>query len=176
VNARLQIGGVLMRYGATLSIVIFLLPAIAACGSHEKPAAAAAASDSTADSTRTAAVRDGWPDTRAGETASGWVTAFSTGEAAMKEFDLAWLTAESLEKKSVDERIKSYRKLHERFGTLALASVVKSTPGELTVSLLDSDVAAHEFIFTVQTKPPYKLVSVAFREKVAGHGHFGFHH
>lgn len=122
-----------------------------------------------------ATASDGWPDTRAGEVARAWVEAFSAGEPAMREFNLKWLTRGSLERKSMDERLEVYRKGRDRFGKLVLASVIKSTPGELTVSLLDSDAAAHEFIFAVQTAAPFKLVSVSLREQQAG-GHFGFHH
>jgi len=117
---------------------------------------------------------DGWPQTRAGELARGWVEAFSTGEAAMRDFISRELASKSLESKGIPQRVERYRDLRQRYGKLTFASVVKSTPGELTVRLLDSDMESHDFVFTIQTTAPYKLVSVGIREM--GHGFGGFHH
>jgi len=95
----------------------------------------------------------------------------------MREFIPKYLAQESLAKKGMDERIENYRKLHERYGKLALASVVKEASGELTVKLMASDASVHEFIFTVQHDPPHKLVSVGIREWTHSHfGFEGFHH
>ncbi len=119
--------------------------------------------------------RDGWPDTRVGELARGWVAAFSTGEAAMKGYITTHLATTSLADKSVPQRIERYRSLREKYGKLELASVVKSTPENLTVKLMGSDATRYEFIFTAQREAPYKLLSVAIRE--GGHfGHGGFGH
>lgn len=112
---------------------------------------------------------DGWPATRAGAIGRGWVTAFSTGEAEMKAFLSKELAPKSLETKSVAQRVERYRDLREQYGRLDLASVVKSTPGELTVKLMDSDARFHEFVFTVQTEQPYKLLTVGIKQR----GHFG---
>ena len=92
----------------------------------------------------------------------------------MRAFLSRELAPRSLAGKNVHQRIERYRDLRERYGKLVFASVVKSTPGELTVKLLDSDMAPHDFVFTVQTAVPYKLVSVGIRER--GHGFGGFHH
>lgn len=117
---------------------------------------------------------DGWPETRAGELGRGWVTAFSTGEQAMKEFNERELSKEGQAKRSLKVRVESYRKLRDQYGKLTLGSIVKSTPAELTVSLLDSDAKSHVFIFKVQTEPPYKLISVGMRQGGHGmHGMFG---
>jgi len=158
---------VLSFVGLLLSLIL-VGPATAA---DTRPAATA---DSRNASKRTTS-RDGWPDTRAGELARAWVEAFSSGEAAMREFNLKSLSQESQAQKGADQRIATYRKNRERFGKLVFASVVKSTPGELTVELMDADAAPHEFTFAVQTTPPYKLVSVSRRERRHS-GHFGFHH
>jgi len=132
--------------------------------SHPSAGSAAAASD-----------RDGWPDTRVGELARGWVTAFSSGDSAMKVYLAAHMATASLADKNVPQRIERYRDLREKYGRLELASVVKSTDEKLTVKLMGSDATRTEFIFTAQTEAPWKLVSVAIRE--AGHfGHGGFGH
>lgn len=132
-----------------------------------KPAATAAPAPRAAD-------RGGWPDTRVGELARGWVAAFSSGEAAMKEYLAAHLAPKSLESKSVPQRIERYRDLREKYGKLELASVVKSEREKLTVKLMASDATRHEFVFTTQGEAPYKLISVTIRE--FGHGHGGFGH
>jgi hypothetical protein len=56
--------------------------------------------------------------------------------------------------------------------------VEESTPGKVTVKLLDADAKSRTFIFTIQDGPPYKLVSVMIRQPMDGiHGLFnGFHH
>ena len=132
---------------------------------------AAHAADPKPVSTPAAQVTDRgvWPDTRAGELARGWVTAFSTGEPAMKEFLAQHLAPKSLESKSMPQRIVRYRELRGTYGKLELISVVKSAPEELTVKLMSSDAKRHEFVFTAQTEAPFKLVSVGIKEP----GHFG---
>lgn len=118
---------------------------------------------------------DGWPDTRAGAAARRWVEAFSKGEPAMRACLTEILAPESLAERSIEERIETYRGLRERFGSLALASIDRSAPGELQATLLASDLSRHRFVFTVQTEPPYKLISVGRLERRGG-GHSGFRH
>lgn len=122
-----------------------------------------------------AASKDGWPGTRAGAMARQWVEAFSTSEAAMREFNSKNLAPRSLEKKSLSERVESYRKLRDRFGKLMFGSVVKSQPTELTVKLIASDASTQSFVFTVQKEAPHKLISVGMLER-RNHGFGGFHH
>jgi hypothetical protein len=112
----------------------------------------------------------GWPATRAGAMGQRWVTAFSTSEAAMREFNRKSLSAASLASKGLEARTETYRNLRERFGTLALASIVKSEPFVLAVRLIDADAKTHEFTFTVESKPPHGLVSVTMKEIRHGHG------
>jgi hypothetical protein len=154
--------------GMGLGVALLLLGVMA-------PAMATAAA-APKDSAQRAKARDGWPDTKAGDLGRLWVQAFSTGEAAMREFNEKHLTTESLAKKSAAKRVESYRKFHDQYGALMLAKVIKSTPGEITVSLMDADGAPHEFIFAVQTAAPFKLLSVSIREQHHGHGSGGFSH
>ena len=135
--------------------------------------AGSGASAAAKDSTKQAAAREGWPDTRTAERARGWVVAFSTGEKAMKEFLANEMAPKSLESRSLNQRVEKYQALREKYGKLSLGSVEKSTPAELTVKLMDSSGALHTFIFTAETEAPYRLVSVSIRER--GHGH-GFGH
>jgi hypothetical protein len=111
--------------------------------------------------------RDGWPDTPAGIVAGGWVDAFSTGEAAMAKFLEEHLSEASRVQHPMGERMASYRDLRHRFGDLMLASVVQSTPHELTVVLLTEDASRHRFVFTVREDDPHKLVQVGILQ----HGH-----
>jgi hypothetical protein len=120
------------------------------------------------------AVADGWPDSREGELAFRWVNAFGRGDSAMRAFYLADLAEKSLAEKGMEARLGRYRELRERFGTLALGSVVKAVPGELTVRLLDADAATHTFIFKAETAPPFRLLSVGIQQQVPG-GHGGGH-
>jgi hypothetical protein len=118
---------------------------------------------------------EGWPKTHPGRLAQGWVSAFSTGEEAMRDFLARSMAPKSLESSSVPRRIERYRDLREKYGKLAFASVVKSTPEKLNVKLMASDGSVHEFIFTAQSEAPHKLVSVAIRQQAHGHGFGGGH-
>ena len=121
--------------------------------------------------------KDGWPDTRAGAMARRWVEAFAKGDSAMKACLTENLAPESLEQRGIPERITNYRSLRERFGTLVLASIDKSKPTELEATLMASaDMSKHKFVFTVQSKAPYKLISVGRLEQRPGHGGHGFGH
>lgn len=136
--------------------------------------AAAPRTEPGATAAKSASV-DGWPDTRAGDLARRWVLAFSTSEKAMREFNRTSLAKESLAKRGAEERVVSYRKLRERFGTLVLGAVEKSAPHELSVKLMASDASMHGFTFTVEKRPPHKLIAVSMKER-RGHGFGGFHH
>lgn len=142
-------------------------------GAAAKPAATAKPAAAARDSAWQAALREGWPDTRAGERASGWVGAFDTGEAAMKAYLAEAMAPKSLESKNLNQRVESYRSLREKYGKLGLGSVEKSTPEELTVKLMDSSGEQHTFVFTVKPEAPYQLVSVGIKEWSHGHGMFG---
>jgi hypothetical protein len=152
-----------MRVTIVLGLVLFTAVSCHHTGAVQAAAAAAPAS---------------WPATRAGELARGWVTAFSTGEDAMREFLDQNMAAKSLEERDTRTRVEKYQSLRDQYGKLQLDAVIKSEPGELTARLLDSDAKSHEFVFVVQTEAPYKLRSVSMREQMHGlHGMFGgFHH
>ena len=125
-----------------------------------------------------AAPAAGWPATRAGELAHGWVTAFSAGQDAMRTFLESNMASRSLAERNTHTRVERYKTLRDQYGKLQLDAVTKSTPDELTARLIDSDAKAREFVFAVQTEAPYKLISVSMREPMHGlHGMFGgFHH
>jgi hypothetical protein len=154
-------------FAATLfASILFATPIPAGAASQAPPP--------SSEHSRAGPDREGWPDSRAGELARGWVHAFSTGEPEMKAFLASEMAPASLHDRKVPQRIEKYRTLREKYGKLSLVSVVKETPGELTVKLIDSDSATHDFVFTVQPASPFKLVSVGILEM--GHGFGGFHH
>jgi hypothetical protein len=119
-----------------------------------------------------------WPDTRVGALARGWVTAFNTGEDAMRGFLKDHMAAKSLAEKDVPARVERYRTLREKYGRLQLERVIASSASELTVKLLDVEAHAREFTFRSETTAPYRLTSVTLKEFANGiHGMFGgFHH
>ena len=119
--------------------------------------------------------RDGWPATHEGEAGRAYVKAFNAGDAAMADFYRRFFHPDSLAKRSPEQRLSRYRTLREQFGSLAFASIVKASPGELSVRLLDADAAPREFVFTLETRSPFRLRSVGMRQRT-GHGHRGFHH
>lgn len=128
----------------------------------------------------TAAVRaksETWPDTPAGRMGAEWVEAFGSGEEAMRKFLEKNLSARGRAERPVGTRVERYRDLYERFGVLTFALVEKSEPDELTAVLLAEDASRHRFVFTVETKPPHRLVKVGMIETRAGHGAgVGSHH
>ena len=145
---------------ATTLIVVALAAAPAHAGTPDaKPAAA-------------------WPDTRVGALARGWVTAFDTGEDAMRAFLAEHMAAKNLAERGVPSRVERYKTLRDQYGRLQLDRVVKSSATELTVKLLDGDAKPREFTFRSEVQEPWKLVSVSIQETAPGlHGLFGgFHH
>ena len=162
-----------MRFWFTPAICALLLSSAPAPAPAK--AAAPAKHAAPADSARKAAIQQGWPDTEAGMLAARWVHAFSKGEKAMKAMLTEVLTAESLKKRSLDERLQSYRAMHERFGELELVKVVKSSPQEVTVQLAGMDLTPHEFTFFLVADQPGKLDHVAYQDFVHGGHGGGFH-
>jgi len=157
-----------MRFRFALSICLVLL-------SSTPLVAAPADKPISPDSLRKAAIRQGWPDTDAGLLAARWVRAFSKGEKAMKALLGEILTPEALKKRTMDERLESYRAMHERFGELELVKVVKSSPKEITVQLAGMDLTPREFTFVLVADQPGKLDHIAYQDFVhQGHGG-GFH-
>lgn len=154
-----------------IAITLLVALTVAAGGAGTRQAAGGPAKPGS----QRAGAGDGWPDTHAGQRARGWVVAFSTGEEAMRAYLKDNMTSASLEKKGVPKRIETYRDLHGRLGTLVLASIDDETAGELKATLLGDDAKSHRFVFTVQTQPPFKLISVGMLENHMG-GHFGFGH
>jgi hypothetical protein len=113
---------------------------------------------------------DGWPATRAGEIAHRWVRSFNTGEKAMKECLTDIMATESLKKTAMPARVERYRDLRERFGTLTLVSIDSSDPYKVSATLAATDLSQRHFTFEVQTRAPYKLLTVSMMEP-----HFGTH-
>jgi hypothetical protein len=163
-----------MRRGALLlTCVCSCLPwaGVALASKAPAPAPVAVAKDSVGH----VAESDGWPDTREGAIARRWVKAFSAGETAMRRALPDLLTPEALAKHGMDERMERYRQFHDQIGDLTLVQVDKAVPGELTATLVGSDMKSRQFVFTVQTAPPYRLLNVSMLQKAhAGLG--GFHH
>jgi hypothetical protein len=114
-----------------------------------------------------------WPDTPTATLARRWAEAFSKGEKAMKETLPEILAPEVLAKRSMEERIESYRSLHDRLGPLMLVKIQSSSPDSLVASLASSDMTQRLFVFSFQATDPHKLTSVTIREFQS---HLGFHH
>jgi len=126
--------------------------------------------DPEAEAAGSRALGDGWPDTPAGLVASKWVEAFSGGEAAMREFLENNRSEVSLAERSMDDRIETYHKLHDRLGDLMFGSVVASSPEELTVALLAEDASSNRFAFRVEEEPPHYLLTISMFAEGHGHG------
>ena len=123
-----------------------------------------------------AVANDGWPDTPAGRTARDWVAAFNGGETAMKAFLTTHVPADEFRKKPMSERLETYRTNRDRFGRLTLGAVTSSSPTVLDASLIDEDMNAMPYTFTVRKDEPFWLVSIT-RKEMRGHmGFGGFHH
>jgi hypothetical protein len=115
-----------------------------------------------------------FPATPAGSVAKAWVDAFPT-EPAMKAFLLKNVSEEGLKRRSLDDRLKTYRELKKKYGSLRFQSIVESAPYELQVSLLcTADDTKRTFTFSVDEQPPNKLASISIAE-LQHHG-FGLFH
>jgi hypothetical protein len=151
-----------------ISTILAALAVLALVGAMHQPAAPARAA-APAKGARTT-----WPDTPAGAIGKQWVEAFGAGDSAMRAFYGRALGKAALAERSVAQRLERYRELREQYGTLKLFAVVKSTPAELTASLMDAEAKRHEFVFKVEPAAPHRLVSVAINQR--RHGLHGFHH
>jgi len=121
------------------------------------------------------AIASPWPDTPAGSIAQQWVNAYPS-EAAMRAFYARNLDPEDIKKRSIDERIVTWRQAQKEFGNLKFVSVVSSKPEELKVMLARADGEKREYTFTVKPSPPHKLVSITLMEYVKhGHSLFPWH-
>ena len=107
-----------------------------------------------------------WPPTDAGTLARGWVDAFNEGEPAMRKFLAANLAPESLAERDLDTRMTTYRGNRERFKTLRLTAVGRSTADVLDATLAAADGTRHEFTFETRAR---KLTAVKRREQHGGH-------
>jgi len=154
------------------SWILVALALVAAASAPSLSPYAALAADAAKDS-KPAVAKDGWPDTPAGHTARDWVAAFNAGDPAMRAFYTAHVPAEEFKKRSMAERLEVYHTNRERFGRLTLGSIASSTPYELEASLIDEDMNAMPYTFTVQKDAPFWLASITRKEL---HPHFGFHH
>ena len=115
-----------------------------------------------------------WPATPAGSVAQQWVNAF-TSETAMRVFFEKNVDPQDLQKRSIDDRIATWRDTQKKFKTLKFASIVSSKPEELKVMLASADGEKHEFTFTVQQAATHKLVSITRLEYEHHHGFLPFH-
>jgi hypothetical protein len=86
------------------------------------------------------------------------------------------LAPASLAARGIEERMATYRENREKFGTLTLASIEKSAPGEVEATLLAADLSKHRFVFKVEPAEPHRLLSVGRIETHSVPGHGGFHH
>ena len=122
------------------------------------------------------AAKDEWPSTPTGLLARRWAEAFSKGEKAIKEALPEILAPENLAKRTMEDRMESYRGLHDRFGALMLVKIESATPDSLVATLASSDMSQRQFVFAFQSAAPYKVTRVTIRE-YQSHGHSGgFHH
>jgi hypothetical protein len=110
-----------------------------------------------------AAPKSQWPATPAGTMASEWVKAFAS-EATMRAFLSRNVDEEGFRRRSMDERLETWRASKKKLGALKLVSVVSSKPAELKAVLASTDGEKHEFTFTVQPAAPHKLVSITRAE------------
>ena len=122
------------------------------------------------------AIASPWPSTPAASMAQQWVDAFPS-ETAMRAFLAKSVDPQDLQKRSIDERMSSWRETQKKYKTLKFASVVSSKPHELKVMLASADGEKHEFTFTVQDAAPHKLVSISRIEyEHVGHSFLPFGH
>jgi hypothetical protein len=115
-----------------------------------------------------ASLKVAFPDTPAGLMARQWVEAFPSEE-RMRAFLAGNLDENALRERTLDERMSSYRQSRKKFRSLELVSIVSSKPHELKVKLASAKGEQHEYIFTVRSQPPHRLVSVG-RVEYRRHG------
>ena len=130
-----------------------------------------AAGSSVADekTQRSLAIEAGWPDTPVGEMAYRWVAAYtSDDEKIVASFLEENLKDGALKRRSMKDRLDSYRKRWHHQGILTLTKIRKSSDYELTVDMKGEDNKRKRYIFKLDKKAPHKLDMV---QLVSHHGH-----
>ncbi len=130
-----------------------------------------AAGSSLADekTQRALAIEAGWPDTPAGEMAYRWVEAYtSDDEKIVASFLEENLKDGALKRRSMKDRLDSYRKRWHHQGLLMLTKIHNSSVYELTVDMKGEDNKRKRYIFKLDKKAPHKLDMV---QLVSHHGH-----
>jgi hypothetical protein len=103
-------------------------------------------------------------DTPLVDLARRWSVAFNAGEDAMRAFFTNNVAADALKQRSVEERMKGYKTLRARFRTLTPKKVLNTSPGTAELLMSAADGSEHEFIFSGDTKAPFKLRTIGRRE------------
>lgn len=102
------------------------------------------------------------PDTHAGRCAAAYFKAFNSGdEAEVRGFEQTYRSAAALASRPMDERIRMYHELRQRWETLSVTRVLRSSERDLSVRVapaIGTDELTFDFEF--EDKPPYGLIGI----------------
>lgn len=109
------------------------------------------------------------PDTHAGRCAAAYFKAFNSGdEAEVQRFEQAYRSAAALASRPMDERLRMYHELRQRWETLTVTRVLRSADHDISVSVSPS-IGKDEltFDFEFEPQPPHGLTAIKIAQRLS---------
>lgn len=98
------------------------------------------------------------PDTPAGRRVRSYLASYNSGDtAAMRPFIRDSVIQAPNDKRSLDERLQGYLRIHDDLGTLKLVGVVSSTPTRIVAQMVGDHGGQVTMTFDIEGVAPYRL-------------------
>ena len=105
------------------------------------------------------------PNSEAGQRVAAYLKAFNSGdEKLMRDFFANNVTAASLERRSIDERLQFYRQMRDDMQSLEARRVLGASESAVTLLAQTKGGDWLEFRFEFEGQPPHKLMSIAIED------------
>ncbi len=102
----------------------------------------------------------GLPETDAGRRVAAYITAFNSGEQAMRRFFADNVSAELLARRTIDQRIEVYRNMKSSMGAIQLRRVIEAGPSAITLLTQSQNGDLFEFSFKFEPEPPHRFAGL----------------
>ncbi|HJZ13201.1 MAG TPA: hypothetical protein VJ521_13685, partial [Acidobacteriota bacterium] len=107
-----------------------------------------------------AAAGSPFADSPAGKRAQAYFDAFNSGEEAMSKFFTENISEESLQKRTVSQRLEVYRQMRNDVGSLTVRKIVEPGPNSLEVSAQGDSNRWLTIRFDFQPVEPHKILGM----------------
>jgi hypothetical protein len=101
------------------------------------------------------------PDTPQGKRITTYIQAFNTGdEKAFMAMQEAQVKAETLKKRTAQERSRMFKRMRDDFGTLKVTRVVKASDTEIQFQVPNKEGIEATFIFSFDAAAPHQITGI----------------